>query len=71
MGFAKRTSAFCKEALTLEIALANGALETIRVIVLIQRLYPSVASRDGESTSNALGGEEIIPVFLAVGKAIL
>ena len=71
MGSAKRTSALGKEALSLKVALAHGALEAVGVVILVQRLHPSVASGNGESTANALGSEEIIPVLLAIGKAIL
>lgn len=60
-----------KEALSLEIAFADGTLEAIGVVVLVQRFHPPVTGGNGESAADALGGEEIIPVLLAVGKAIL
>ena len=51
--------------------MAHGALEAIGVIVLIQRLHPAVSGGNGEATTNALGGEKIVPIFFAVWKAIL
>merc|ERR1719187_3220008 len=34
-------------------------------------LHPAVAGLDGEVAAHALGGEQIVPVFFAVGQAVL
>lgn len=65
------TATLGKEALSFEIAFADGTLEAIGVVVLVQRFHPPVTGGNGKSAADALGGEEIIPVLLAVGKAIL
>lgn len=41
------------------------------MVVVIQGLHPSVASFHGEATSEAFGGEQLVPIGLAVGLAIL
>lgn len=41
------------------------------MIVVVEGLHPSIASFHGEAAGEALGGEELVPVGLAVGIAIL
>lgn len=51
--------------------LAYSAVEALTVIVVVQCLHPTIAGLNGEAASIALGGEELIPIGLAVGVAIL
>jgi len=71
MSSAEGTASFGKKALTLEVTSADCALETVRMPILGERLHPSITGRNRELTAHALGGEEIIPVLLTVGIAIL
>lgn len=41
------------------------------MVVVVQRLNPLVAGLDGEPAREALGREQIVPVLLAVGIALL
>jgi len=41
------------------------------MVVVVQGLHPSVASFHGEAAGEALGGEQLVPVGLAVRVAIL
>lgn len=52
-------------------SLSYSAVEALTVIVVVQCLHPTIAGLNGEATSIALGGEELIPIGLAVGIAIL
>lgn len=70
MGSTKWSTSFGEETLSFQIAFADSALEAIGVIVLIQRLHPPIAGGNGQSAANALGGEQIVPVLLAIGKAV-
>lgn len=69
--FAERTATLGEEALSLEVLFAAGAVEALAVVVVVQGLHPLVTGFDGESAGEALGGEQIIPVLLAVGIALL
>lgn len=51
--------------------MSYSAVEALTVIVMVECLHPSIASLDWEAASVALGGEELIPIGLAVGVAIL
>lgn len=68
---AERTSTLREEALALEVLLAAGAVEALTVVVVVQRLHPLIAGLDGEATREALGREQLVPVGLAVGIALL
>jgi len=41
------------------------------VVVVVEGLHPPVAGLDREATGNALGGEQLVPVFLTVRQPIL
>jgi len=41
------------------------------MVVVVQGLHPSVASFHGEAAGEAFGGEQLVPVGLAVRVAIL
>jgi len=41
------------------------------VVVVVEGLHPPVAGLDREATGNALGGEQLVPVFLTVRQAVL
>lgn len=41
------------------------------MVIMVQGLNPSITGFDGETASEALGGEELIPISFAVGHAIL
>lgn len=71
MILAERTSTLREEALALEVLLAAGAVEALTVVVVVQRLHPLIAGLDGEATREALGREQLVPVGLAVGIALL
>lgn len=66
VGFAEWTSSFGVEALALEVLVANGTLETLRMIVAVQCFDPTISGFDRKSTSDALGREQLIPVFFAI-----
>jgi hypothetical protein len=51
--------------------LSYSAVEALRVIVVVQRLDPSVAGFNGEAAREALGRKQLIPVGLTVGLALL
>lgn len=51
--------------------MSYSAVEALTVIVVVECLHPSIASLDWEAASIALGGEQLIPIGLAVGVAIL
>lgn len=71
MVFAERTTALREETLSFEVLLAAGAVEALTVVVVVQGLHPLVASFYGESAGETLGGEQFIPVVLAVGVTFL
>lgn len=68
--FAERTSTLREEALSFEVLFAAGAVEALAVVVVVQRLHPLVTGLYGESASEALGREQIVPVLLAVGVTL-
>lgn len=41
------------------------------MIVVVQGLDPSVTGFNGESASEALGGEQLVPICFAIGVAFL
>ena len=43
-------------------SLTYGALEALRVEVLVEGLHPAVPGLDGEAAADTFGGEELIPV---------
>lgn len=69
--FAERPSSLGEEALSLQVLLAHAAVEALAVVVVGQRFNPAVSRFDGESTSKAFCGEQLIPVVFAVGLAVL
>lgn len=71
MGLAEGLPTFGEEALALQVLVAFRALEALAVVVVVEGLYPAVTSLNGEATAHTLGGEQVIPVALAVGQAIL
>lgn len=66
MGLAERATAFSEEALTFQVLLADRALETLRVIVVVKGLNPAVSSFNWESASDALCSKQLVPVFFAI-----
>lgn len=70
MRLAEGSSSFGKETLPLQVFLANRALEALGVVVVVQCLNPAVSGLDRKSTAYALGGEELVPVFLAVRHSV-
>uniref|UniRef100_T1DPJ7 Putative secreted protein n=1 Tax=Anopheles aquasalis TaxID=42839 RepID=T1DPJ7_ANOAQ len=71
MVFAERTSTLREEALSFQVLFAAGAVETLAVVVVVQRLDPLIAGLDRETAGEALGREQIVPVLLAVRIALL
>jgi hypothetical protein len=69
--FTEWTTALSEETLTLQILMANRALEALRVIVVVAGLYPAVTGLDRKSTAHTLSGKQLVPIFLAVWKSIL
>jgi len=70
MIFAKYFSTFGKETFALHVFLTQSAVETLRMVVVIEGLHPSVSSLYGKPTRDALGGEKFIPVFFTIRKTI-
>lgn len=68
---AERTTTLREEALALEVLFAAGAVEALTVVVVVHRLHPLVAGLHRESAREALGREQLVPVGLAVGVALL
>ena len=50
---------------------SHRAVETLRVVVVIESLHPAITSLDWEATRDALGGEELIPVLFTIWETIL
>lgn len=71
MRLAEGATPLGEEALAFQVLLANRALEALRVVVVVERLNPAVSSFNREAAADTLGGEQLVPVFLAVGHAIL
>lgn len=49
----------------------HRAVEALTVIVVRERLHPAVARLHREAAREALGGEQLVPVRLAVRLALL
>lgn len=47
------------------------AIEALTMVVVGQCLYPTITSLDRETTGKALGGEQLVPVGLAIGLTFL
>jgi len=71
MAFAERLSRFYKEAEAFKIFLTQRAVKTLWVVVAVQSLHPAITSLNGKPASNALGREQLVPILLAVGQAVL
>jgi len=71
MIFTKYFSTLCIKALPLHIFLTKRAVETLRVVVVIESLHPAITSLDWEATRDTLGGEELIPVLFTIWETIL
>jgi len=69
--FTKYFATFDKETFTLHVFFTQSAVETLRMVVIIESLHPSVPSFYGEPTGDAFGGEQFIPVFFTIRKTIL
>jgi len=69
--FTKDFSTLGIKTFPLQIFFAERAVKTLGVVVAVERLHPPVPSFNGETTSNALGGEQLVPIFLAVWEAVL
>lgn len=39
------------------------AVEALAVVVVVEGLHPAVAGLDGEATREALGGEQLVPIW--------
>jgi len=59
------------EAFPLHVFFAKRAVEALGVVVVVEGLHPPVPGLDGEAAGNALGGEQLVPVFLAVWQPVL
>lgn len=70
MALAEWFPGFDKEALTLKILLAQRAIEALRMVIIIEGLYPAVAGFYWEPAGDTFSCEELIPIFFAVGKPI-
>jgi hypothetical protein len=65
--FAEDSAPLGVKALSFQIAFAHRAVEALAVVVVVESLYPSVASFYGETAANALGGKQLVPIFFTVG----
>lgn len=70
MTLAEWLPSFDKEALTLQILLAQRAIEALGMVIIIEGLYPAVTGFYWEPAGYAFGCEELVPIFFAVGKPI-
>lgn len=57
--------------MTDQIQETHRAVEALAMIVVGERLHPAITGFDGESASEALGSEHLVPIGLAVRLAIL
>ena len=48
-----------------------SAVKALAVVVVVEGLDPAVSGLDREPAADALGGEEVVPVLLAVGQPVL
>jgi len=64
-------SPFGEKALALQVLVAFRALEALAVVVVVEGLDPAIPGLDGEAAAHALGGEQVVPVGLAVREAVL
>ncbi len=71
MAFAIRSTALGVERLAFQVLLTNGTFKALRVIVIVKRLHPAISGLDREVTTDALRGEQLVPVLFAVRQAIL
>jgi len=71
MAFAEGFARLDEKALSFKVLLAQRTIEALRVVVVAQSLNPSVPCLDWKATGDALGGEQFVPIFLAVGKSVL
>jgi len=71
MSFTKYFSSFSIETFALHIFLAERAVEALWVVVVVEGLHPTVTRLDGEPAGDALRREQLIPIFFAVGQAVL
>jgi len=71
MGFTKYFSSFSIETFALHIFLAERAVEALWVVVVVECLHPPVTRLYGEPAGDALGREQLIPIFFAVRQAVL
>jgi len=68
--FTKNLPSFGIEAFALHIFFAKRTIEALGVVVVVEGLHPSIPGLDGESTRDALSGEQFVPVFFAVREAV-
>jgi len=71
MIFTKDFTTFCKEAFTLHVFLAETAVKTLGVVVVVKSFNPSISGFYGESTRYTLGGKQFVPVFFTIRKSVL
>jgi hypothetical protein len=64
--FAERLPCLDEKTLPFQILLAERAIETLTMIVVIKCLYPTISSFDRESTGNTFCCKEFIPIFFAI-----
>lgn len=67
MAFAEWLPCLDEETLALQVLLAESAVKALAVVVIVEGLHPAVSSLDGKSTRYALGCEQLVPIFFAVG----
>jgi len=70
MALAEWLPSFYKKALTLQILLAQRAIEALGMVIIIEGLYPAVTGFYWEPAGYTFGCEELVPIFFAVGKPI-
>jgi len=69
--FTHGAASFGIKLLAVQDAVADRALEALRMEVFIERLHPAVPGLDWEATTSALGGEQFFPVVLAIWHPVL
>jgi len=71
MRLAERLSTLGVETLSFQVLVTFRAFEALAVVVVIKGLNPSISSLNWEATAYTLGGEQLVPICLAIRQAIL
>lgn len=71
MAFAHRSAIFAQKALSFQVLLANRAVETLAMVIVVHGLDPAVTGLDREAARVAFGSKQLIPISFAIRQAVL